>query len=73
MQFAIGYFSEVPLIDRANMTEYYEVIGTTIVNLTDSVEGAIHGETNLGNAVTDSMAAVFEDADIAFTNDGSLR
>ena len=73
MQFAIVYFSEVPLIDRANMTEYYEVIGSTLVNLTDSAEGETHGETNLGNAVTDSMAAVFEEADIAFTNDGGIR
>ena len=57
------------------MTEYYEVIGSTLVNLTDYVEeeGVTHGETNLGNAVADSMAAVFDDADIAFINDGGLR
>ena len=56
------------------MTEYREPIGSTLVNLTDSVEGREgQGETNMGNAITDSMVVAFEETTIAFINDGGIR
>ena len=56
------------------MTEYREPIGSTLVNLTDFVEGREgQGETNLGNAITDSMVVAFDETTIAFINDGGIR
>ena len=56
------------------MTEYREPIGYTSVNLTDSNEGGEgQGETNLGNAITDSMVVAFNETTIAFINDGGIR
>ena len=56
------------------MTEYRVPIGSTLVNLTDFVEeGGSQGETNLGNAITDSMVVAFNETTIAFINDGGIR
>ena len=56
------------------MTEYRLPIGSTLVNLTDFVEeGGSQGETNLGNAITDSMVVAFNESAIAFINDGGIR
>lgn len=57
------------------MTEYRVPIGSTLVNLTDFVEeeGVSQGETNLGNAITDSMMVAFNETTIAFINDGGIR
>jgi len=58
---------------RANMSEYRVPIGSTLVNLTDFVEEGSQGETNLGNALTDSMVVAFDETTIAFINDGGIR
>ena len=59
--------------NRANMSEYRVPIGSTLVNLTDFVEEGSQGETNLGNALTDSMVVAFDETTIAFINDGGIR
>ena len=55
------------------MSEYRVPIGSTLVNLTDFVEEGSQGETNLGNALTDSMVVAFDETTIAFINDGGIR
>ncbi len=61
---------------RGQLEEYYDTVGSTTVNLTDKVanaNGGIHGECNMGNAITDSMLRAFDDTTIAFINDGGIR
>jgi 2',3'-cyclic-nucleotide 2'-phosphodiesterase (5'-nucleotidase family) len=54
---------------RDQMEEYYEVVGFTDVPLTRFDQR----ESNMANAVTDAMAAAWEEVNIAFTNSGSIR
>ena len=54
---------------QEKLEPYREVVGYTAVQLFRED----NAESSLGNVVTDSMAAAWEDTSIAFINDGGLR
>ncbi len=51
------------------LSEYYEVIGSTEVYLAKPEQA----ESNLGDCVADSMARAWDGVDIALINNGGLR
>ena len=60
-------------IFRANLTEYYAVVGLTEVDL---LENATHPgtESNIGDVITDSMLDAWNgEANMAFINNGGIR
>jgi 5'-nucleotidase len=56
---------------QANLTEYKEVVGSTLVEVKEEDSDSV--ESNMGNLLTDSMAAVYENTTIAFLNNGGIR
>lgn len=56
---------------QANLTEYKKVVGTSLVLVKEEFNDS--AESNMGNLLTDSMAAVYNDTWIAFINNGGIR
>jgi len=62
---------EMMAVWQGNLTEYRTVVGNTTVEVKEEYNDSV--ESNMGNLLTDSMAAVYENTTIAFLNNGGIR
>ena len=56
---------------QEELAEYKGVVGSTLVEVKDEESDSV--ESNMGNLIADSMAAVYPDTSIAFMNNGGIR